>query len=78
MFRVHFEDEFGLAAYDVETYEDAREEVKELRKLGCVSNIWFENLIEIEIVKQDAKRLCESSDSSCTGHCMSCIYRAFE
>ena len=48
MFRVHFEDEFGTGAYDVETYEDAREEVKELRKLGCCSNIWLENLSEPE------------------------------
>ena len=48
MFRVHFEDEFGPCAYDVETYEDTREEVKELRKLGCCSNIWLENLSETE------------------------------
>ena len=76
MFRVHFEDEFGQGAYDVETYEDGREEVKELRKLGCCSNIWLENLSGI--VKQETKSFCYCPDSSCTGRCMSCIYRPFE
>ena len=46
MFRIHFEDEYGQGAYDVKTYDETLKEVKELRKFGCCSNIWLENLSE--------------------------------
>lgn len=43
MYRIHFTDEF-----DVEIYEDALKETRELRKIEYFSNIWFENLSEPE------------------------------